>query len=298
MTWGKHEAASPLFVTRHGGTDRYSRSPAGGAFGLTPPLFGGLPTIVRRAVLEELGIIAVWACGVDRIGLPEDPAPVDLSLKPTTVVETAMSTPYNRIAGHNLERLAALSDGIFAVAMTLLVLDLHLPLKELVHNNGQLWHALAGMSSQIISYLMSFITLGIFWNGQQAQLDSFSRSNRHLSWIHIVFLFAVSVMPFSTRLLAEFISFRSALLCYWGNVLLLGVILYASWKYAKRAGLLKEDVTKAFECAVERRIVVAQALYAIGALLCLINNYLSIGFIILVQLNFALAPQIPYLAEI
>jgi uncharacterized membrane protein len=209
-----------------------------------------------------------------------------------------MRTPYNRVAGSNLERLGALSDGIFAVAMTLLVLDLNLPLKELIHNNGQLWHALAGMSPQFISYVMSFITLGIFWNGQQVQLNSFSNSNRHLSWIHIAFLFAVSIMPFSTRLLAEFISLKGALLCYWGNVLVLGIILYASWQYAKSAGLLKEDVTQVFKCSVERRIVVAQALYAVGALLCLINNYLSIGFIVLVQLNFALAPQIPYLSEI
>ncbi len=209
-----------------------------------------------------------------------------------------MRTPYNRVAGSSLDRLGALSDGIFAVAMTLLVLDLNLPLKELIHNNGQLWHALAGMSPQFISYVMSFITLGIFWNGQQVQLNSFSHSNRHLSWIHIAFLFAVSIMPFSTRLLAEFISLKGALLCYWGNVLVLGIILYASWQYAKSAGLLKEDVTQVFECAVERRIIVAQALYAVGALLCLINNYLSIGFIVLVQLNFALAPQIPYLSEI
>ena len=61
---------------------------------------------------------------------------------------------------------------------------------------------------------------------------------------------------------------------------------------------MKEDVTQVFKCAVERRIIVAQALYAVGALLCLINNYLSIGFIVLVQLNFAVAPQIPYLSEI
>ena len=136
-----------------------------------------------------------------------------------------MRTPYNRVAGSNLERLGALSDGIFAVAMTLLVLDLNLPLKGLIHNNGQLWHALAGMSPQFISYVMSFITLGIFWNGQQVQLNSFSNSNRHLSWIHIAFLFAVSIMPFSTRLLAEFISLKGALLCYWGNMLVLGIIL-------------------------------------------------------------------------
>ena len=110
----------------------------------------------------------------------------------------AMITPYNRIAGRSLERLAALSDGIFAVAMTLLVLDLHAPASDLIHSEGQLWRALAAMSPQLITYLMSFLTLGIFWHGQQAQLESFASSDRHLSWIQIAFLFAVSIMPFST----------------------------------------------------------------------------------------------------
>lgn len=75
---------------------------------------------------------------------------------------------YNRIAGESVERLAALSDGIFAVAMTLLVLDLHGPVKEAVHTEHELWRALGAMSPQLITYLMSFLTLGIFWNGQQA----------------------------------------------------------------------------------------------------------------------------------
>lgn len=209
-----------------------------------------------------------------------------------------MATSYNQIAGRNIERLAALSDGIFAVAMTLLVLDLRLPAAELVRSEGQLWHALAGMTPQIVSYLMSFITLGIFWHGQQAQLNYFSHSNRHLSWIHIAFLFAVSLMPFSTRLLADFIRYRSALFCYWVNILLLGVLLYASWQYAKRAGLLGKEVTHAEQCAMERRIVVAQALYAVGAALCFVNVYASIAFIVLVQVNFALAPRIPFLSGI
>ena len=101
-----------------------------------------------------------------------------------------MPTSYNQITGQSLERLAALSDGIFAVAMTLLVLDLHVPAREVIHSQGELWHTLAGAAPQLISYMMSFMTLGIFWNGQQAQLNSFSRSDRHLSWIHIAFLFA------------------------------------------------------------------------------------------------------------
>jgi uncharacterized membrane protein len=209
-----------------------------------------------------------------------------------------MPTVYNQITGQSLERLAALSDGIFAVAMTLLVLDLHVPASELIHSQGELWHTLTEAAPQLISYIMSFLTLGIFWNGQQAQLNSFTRSDRHLSWIHIAFLFAVSLMPFSTRLLAGFISYRSVLFAYWGNILLLGVVLFGSWRYARRAGLLQEEITLDRQCAIERRIVVAQGLYAFGACLCLWNTYASIAFIILVQLNFALAPRLPFLSEI
>jgi len=141
-----------------------------------------------------------------------------------------MSTSYNQIAGQSIERLAALSDGIFAVAMTLLVLDLHTPARETVHTEHDLWHALVAMSPQLITYLLSFVTLGIFWTGQQTQLHHVARGDRHLTWIHIAFLFAVSMMPFSTRLLAEFISYRTALLAYWGNVLLLGSVLHAGWR--------------------------------------------------------------------
>ena len=209
-----------------------------------------------------------------------------------------MPTSYNQITGQSLERLAALSDGIFAVAMTLLVLDLHVPASELIHSQGELWHTLAGAAPQLISYVLSFMTLGIFWNGQQAQLSAFTRSDRNLSWIHLAFLFAVSLMPFSTRLLAEFISYRSVLIAYWGNILLLGLLLFVSWRYAIRAGLLREEVTHDRQCAVERRIVVAQGLYAFGALLCVFNTYASIAFIVLVQLNFALAPRLPFVSEI
>ena len=207
-------------------------------------------------------------------------------------------TSYNRITGQSVERLAALSDGIFAVAMTLLVLDLHTPVREAIRGEHDLSHALLVLLPQIVSYLLSFITLGIFWNGQQAQLNQLASSNRHLTWIQIAFLFFVSTMPFSTRLLAEFIGFRTALLCYWMNILLLGATLYASWRYARHAGLLVADVTYEVSCAVERRIIVAQALYAAGAACCFINTYLSIAIIVLVQLNFALAPRLPFLSEI
>jgi uncharacterized membrane protein len=212
-------------------------------------------------------------------------APYNLGLNP-------MPTLYNKIQGQSLERLAALSDGIFAVAMTLLVLDLHVPIREAVHSEGQLQAALLTLAPQFIAYLMSCLTLGIFWAGQQTQLNHIERGNRDLTWIHIAFLFVVSVLPFSTRLLAEFIEFRTALLLYWANIFALGVILDASWRYATRAGLLKDDVSIEVQRAIRRRIVIAQTLYALGAALCFFNTYWSIGFIVLLQLNYATAPRL------
>jgi uncharacterized membrane protein len=202
-----------------------------------------------------------------------------------------MATLYNAIQGRSLERLAALSDGIFAVAMTLLVLDLHIPSAANIHSEADLAHALAEMAPQWIAYLMSFLTLGIFWAGQQTQLNHFAEGSRDLTWIHLAFLFTITSMPLSTRLLAEFITYRLALVVYWLNILLPGAILYWSWWYAMRHNLIKPDTQDEVRGAICRRVLIAQSLYAFGAALCVVSNYLSIGFIVLVQLNYAIAPR-------
>jgi uncharacterized membrane protein len=198
---------------------------------------------------------------------------------------------YNAIAGTSVERLAALSDGVFAVALTLLVLDIHPPGAETIRGELDLWHAVVALSPRLLMYVMSFLTLGIFWLGQQAQLNHLARANRSLSWIHLVFLFAVSITPFSTGLLAAFPAYRTALLLYWVNILALGAVLYVSWVCAVAEGLVKADITPDVSTAIKRRILVAQALYAFGAALCVFNTYLSIAVIVLVQLNYAIAPR-------
>lgn len=211
-----------------------------------------------------------------------------------------MKTYYNLIAGQSLERLAALSDGIFAVAMTLLVLDLHTPLEKF--NNEQplwvsgqflaeqaLWNDLIKLAPSLLTYIMSFAMLGIFWVGQQTQLNHFTRSNRSLTWIHLIFLLTISLMPFSTALLANNITIRIALVVYWLNIFLPGAALFGSLRYAWRAKLVKDEMTAEVRTTHERRIAISQVLYAIAALLCVINTYWSIAFIILVQIaNFTI----------
>ncbi len=203
-----------------------------------------------------------------------------------------MALLYNKIQGRNLERLAALSDGIFAVAMTLLVLDLHVPAAAQVHSENDLLMALCGMMPQWITYGMSFLTLGIFWAGQQTQLNHIAEGNRDLTWIHLGFLFATTLIPFSTRLLAELITYKVALGVYWLNILVLGAMLYWSWMYAAGNGLVKADVPREVQLSVCRRILIAQSLYAVGAALCFVRVWLSIAVIVVVQLYYAVAPRL------
>ncbi len=204
-----------------------------------------------------------------------------------------MRLHYREVAGHSLDRLAALSDGIFAVAMTLLVLNLHVPESGAPASEQAIWNLLVRLSPSLLAYSMSFLTLGIFWVGQQTQLHRFARSDRWLTWIHLVFLMAVTLMPFSTELLAASITSRLALVVYWLNLLLLGFALLGGLRYAKRAELVKEE--RATELGYERYILTAQALYAFAVVLCIISTYVSIVLIILVQGAFGVAPRIRWL---
>jgi len=210
---------------------------------------------------------------------------------------------YHRFAGSSLGRLAALSDGVFAVAMTLLVLDLKPPsvpprIQQPVWSGGTssehaLLHGLShDVAPRLLPYAMSFLTLGIFWVGQQTQLENFTRSTRQLTWIHLTFLLGVTLMPFSTGLLAEDTTYRLSMAVYWLNLFFLGLVLYISLVYAERAGLMSTETTADMRTALRRRIVVYQCLYAVAALTCLINTYLAIGLLVALQLNAVIAPRI------
>jgi uncharacterized membrane protein len=115
-------------------------------------------------------------------------------------------TIYNRIAAQDLGRIAALSDSIFAFAMTVLVIEIHIPDSIDIHSEAELWRGLVALGPRIATWLLSLMTLGIFWVGQQTLLNHIARADRDLTWLHFLFLACVTALPFSTRLLAEFMS--------------------------------------------------------------------------------------------
>ena len=200
---------------------------------------------------------------------------------------------YNIFAGQKIQRMEALSDGVFSIAMTLLVLELSIPFFITIHTEWDLWTMLLSISPKLLVYFMSFITLGIFWTGQSLQFTYITESDRHLNWLTIFFLMFVALVPFSTGFLSEYIVFKLAIGVYWFNILILGIIAYVHWQYACKSGFISHDIPdfEKADKALRNRIITAQIFYAIAASLCFISTYLSIAIIILIQLNYALAPS-------
>jgi uncharacterized membrane protein len=202
---------------------------------------------------------------------------------------------FNEFAGTDLDRLSGISDGIFAVSMTLLVLGLTVPTLS-ARSEGDLWRELMRLGPSVLVYTMSFMTLGIFWVGQGTQLNLLARSNRNYSWLQLAFLLGVTLVPFSTALLTRFPTFRVALVEYWVNILLLGTTLLAGLHYGVRAGLFELADKPEVVPLMRGRILIAQSLYAIATATCLLfPTWVSIALIFLVQLNYVIAPRIPIL---
>ncbi|UCI20920.1 TMEM175 family protein [Mesorhizobium sp. B2-1-8] len=195
-------------------------------------------------------------------------------------------------------RIVGITDGVFAIALTLIVLEIRVPAHEAIHSEHDLLVAVAALAPRFLTYALSFLTLTIFWFGQQAQHGLIAKSDRRLATLNLCFLAFIALLPFSTDLLADFLEFRTAVLVYWLNLLMLGITLFASWHYAVKCGFVAEDVGAETKRTVYLRIVKAQILWAVGAALCLITPLLSVGFILVMQLIYAATPNVKWVRRI
>lgn len=188
-------------------------------------------------------------------------------------------------------RVAELADGVFSIAMTLLVLELHAPAAAAIRGNDQLLVGLLAIAPKLAVWGMSFLTLGIFWVAQATQIETLARSNRDQTWLHLAFLAAVSLVPFTTAVLGEFPDYHLAMIVYWINIALLGLVLWLLWAHAKRHGMLVESWTPELMAAVERRIILSQTMYLAAMLVGMAGAAFGLAMMMAVQLNYAFAPR-------
>jgi uncharacterized membrane protein len=153
-------------------------------------------------------------------------------------------------------RLETFSDGVFAVAITLLVLDLRVP--DPGGLDGSLAHALGQEWPSYAAYAVSFLVIGIIWVNHHAVFERIGRTDRTLMFVNTLFLMVVSFIPFPTRLVAEFLGkpgAREATLAYACTMTLMAVLYNALWTYPSRGRRLigpgvpqerVDEITRAF----------------------------------------------------
>jgi uncharacterized membrane protein len=206
-----------------------------------------------------------------------------------------MSEIYNHYSGRNLGRVQGLADGVFAVAMTLLVLDLRLPGGDAsgADSNHALWSQLNDLGPSFTAYVLSFTMLGTFWLAVHAVLDLCRESDRTLSWAVLGFLFFVTTLPFAAAVLASHTHLGLAVALYWANLAALGATL--AWAIVHARGLVPPERVVGLSL-VRRRLVLAQGLYAAAALVALLSPVASIVALAVVQLFFVVSPRTPFRA--
>ena len=129
-------------------------------------------------------------------------------------------------------RIEALSDGVFSIAMTLLIIDIHVPQFAYSPDFGTLARAVLGLWPQFGSLAVSFLILGLYWVSHHLLFDLIRRADRGLMWINATFLLFVVVVPFSTALLGRYPGNYFAIFFYGANLILVGLSLQTLWTYA------------------------------------------------------------------
>ncbi len=192
-------------------------------------------------------------------------------------------------------RIETLTDGVFAIVMTILVFNFHTPLKELVQQFG-LMHELATLVPNLIGYAITFVILGVLWVGHHNQFFYIRRADRVLLWINIFFMMCVALLPFSAELLSEYGQDHVSIIVYNINLILAELLLFVHWWYATRDNhLLSQEIDPFTRHIVYRRILTPPALYLLAILVSFVNVQVSIAIDILVPIIYVLPNRVDHL---
>jgi len=167
-------------------------------------------------------------------------------------------------------RVAALCDGVFSIAMTILVLNITVPTPAKVPP-AELSAALRHLTPQVLAYVISFLNLGVLWIGQHNQYHFITRADRWFLWINIGYLLLISCIPLSTALVGYYPLARLALAVYGANLLVATLVLALHWRHATAGRrLVGPHLSPAVVRMAYRRILGSAGAFAAAILLSLL----------------------------
>jgi TMEM175 potassium channel family protein len=189
--------------------------------------------------------------------------------------------------GLNTNRIEAFSDGVFAVAITLLVLNLQVPevaasvvSRELVAKLLELW-------PKLLIYVLSFVIVGIYWVAHHNSFHYIQRSDRTLLWLNILLLMCIVFIPFPTALVGEYPQQRVSIVIYGGTLVITGLVLQLLWWYATSENrLVDREIDPQLVQRATRRNLTAPLIYLLAIGVSFLSVQISLIIFILVPVYY------------
>lgn len=161
---------------------------------------------------------------------------------------------------HPLERLVFFSDAVFAIAITLLVIEIEVPDFARAISVAEQWGELAALLPSFFAFVLSFFVIGRFWMGHHALFSRIMRYDRRLQWPNLLYLMSIALMPFAAAFLGRNVGHFVPELFYNATMLLCAALNLLVARVARQAGLLEPAEAEEF---TDRPLSVA-----LGALVC------------------------------
>jgi uncharacterized membrane protein len=190
----------------------------------------------------------------------------------------------------NTNRMEAFSDGVFAIAITLLVLEIHVP----EPGSGQLGHELAAQWPSYAAFAISFLTIGIIWINHHAMVRRLRVADHSILIWNLLLLMTVSILPFTTALMAAYLKEGEgetlAAAVYSGSLLLMSLVFAGMNQHIlyRRANFLEIEADARTRHLALSRGVLGLVPYLAATLLALITPYLTLGICAAVAIYYAL----------
>ena len=183
-----------------------------------------------------------------------------------------------------LERLVFFSDAVFAIAITLLALDIRLPAEVTGHelNAANTFSLLLSIWPKYIGYMLSFLVIGSVWLGHHTKFRYIRRFDSRLLWLNLLLLMGVGFIPFPTSLLSEYRNAASTIF-YAGTMVCIGLFSTAIWAYASHNNrLVDADLSPVIRRSGFIGPLLAPAVFLVSILIALINDTWARTFWILI----------------
>lgn len=169
------------------------------------------------------------------------------------------------------KRIETLVDGIFAIAMTLMVLSIHLPDSSGVWTNEMVWGVIWSQLTNLFIYALTFVLLAGFWISHHRGFDQLQRADTKLLWINVVWLMFVALIPFSTSLMGDFGNTTPAALFFNTNLFFIGFFSFLIRKH-----VIENELTdKKLDAGEVKHVYLSTLLFPIIAIMAIILSFIT-----------------------